>query len=457
VTRDILAIDAGTTAFKLAVFSPDLEKRCEARRAYSVNVYGDGCADIDPEAWWQALRECCKEVKHELANVGVLSLSVTTPGLTPMDAEGRALAPAMLFFDGRSTAQARRIRQMLGEDFLLRETCNLPVSGGSSLSSILWIRDHQPDVWNAAAKFGHTNTYLVKRLTGRWAIDPSTTSITGLYNTAADDLTWNAAVLLAAGIPESKLPRLMRSQAAAGTVLPGVASGLGLPADTVVLCGGNDAVLAAYSAGLNEPGQIGAVCGTCEITMTCVDAPVRSPRFNVRCHVLPQRWFTFLVLNTGGKAFEWFHSVFCPEITPDDFYGRFVPATLERFFAAPDLERREAALPEYDPFLGGSRYSLDREKAAFRGVTLETTREDMLVSLVRGNARYHGRHLDELRAVVNLGPKMVLTGGAANVGGYLDARRRWTGPFEYEFRDQCSLTGAAMLARPPAGKPAFPA
>ena len=181
--------------------------------------------------------------------------------------------------------------------------------------------------------------------------------------------------------------------------------------------------------------------------MTCVDAPVRSPDFNVRCHVLPHRWFTFLVLNTGGKALEWFHSVFCREMPEEAFYRDFVPSALRAFFTSPDIERREAALPEYVPYLGGSRYSLEREKAAFQGVTLETTREDMLVSLMRGNALYHGRHLEQLRSKVALGSKMMLTGGAAAVPGYLEAKRRWTGEFEYEFRDQSSLAGAAMLAR----------
>lgn len=447
MTGDILAVDVGTTAFKVGVFSPALEKRCEARRAYQVNVYGEGKADVDPDLWWQALRECCTELKNELAGVGVITMSVTTPGLTPMDAAGRALGPAMLFFDARSTAQARAIRERVGEEKFLRETCNLPVSGGSSLCSILWIRENQPEVWKAAAKFGHTNTYLVKRLTGVWSVDPSTVSITGLYNTAADDLTWNADVLKAAAIPESKLPPLVRSHDAVGRILPGAAAELGLPADALVLCGGNDAVLAAFSAGLSEPGQIGTICGTCEITMSCVDAPVRSPNFNVRSHVVPGRWFSFLVLNTGGKALEWFQAMFCREMSEREFYREWAPATMQAFFTDPEIERREAELPDYVPFLGGSRYSLQREKAAFQGVTLETTREDMFMAVMRGNALYHGRHLDEVRSMVKLGNKITVTGGAAQIPGYMDAKRRWTGPFEYEFQDQSSLLGAAMLAR----------
>jgi sugar (pentulose or hexulose) kinase len=441
----ILAVDVGTTALKLAVFSEDLEKRCEASRRYEVRVYDEGKADIEPELWWQALKECCAEVREYLGEVATVTLSVTTPGFTAMDESGRALVPAMLFFDGRSREQARAIRAAVGEEYFLQETCNLPVSGGSSLASMLWLREHRPDVWAQTAKFGHCNTYMVRRLTGKWVIDPSTISITGLYNTARHDLTWNERVLEIAGIRSEQLPPLAQSFDTAGIILPGPAAELGLPADAEVLVGGNDAVLAAFSGGINEPGMIATVCGTCEITYVCLDRPVASPSFNIRCHVLPKRWMTFFVLNTGGKALEWFYGTFCRDMPEAEFYERYVPGVLGGFFGDPDA--REAALPEYVPFLGGSRYSLDRKKAAFEGVTLETTREDLLLSLVRGNALYHRQHLEEVGRLIPLSGRVMTTGGGAKIPGYLDAKRRWTGNYEYEFQDQSSELGAAMLAR----------
>ena len=311
MTRDILSIDVGTTAFKLAVYTTALEQKCEVSRRYDVNVYDQGKADIEPEKWWQALRDCCREAGRLLDTVDTVTLSVTTPGLTPIAGDGSALGPAILFFDGRSSAQARAIRARVGEDEFLRDTCNLPVSGGSSLCSILWIREHQPEIYARTAVFGHTNTYMVRRLTGQWAIDPSTVSITGLYNTARNDLTWNDDVLRAAGIPAGKLPALAHSHECAGTILAAAAEELGLARDCAVLVGGNDAVLAAFSGGMTEPGEITNICGTCEITYVCVDQPIYSPNFNIRCHVAPGRWVTFFVLNTGGKALEWFHGVFC--------------------------------------------------------------------------------------------------------------------------------------------------
>ncbi len=445
MSDDILAIDVGTSALKVGVFSADLEMRCEARRSYAPRIYDGGKADFDPEAWWEALRECCADLAASLGRVGVVSLSVTTPGLTPMAADGTALAPAVLFLDGRSRAQSAAIRELVGERRFLAETCNLPVSGGSSLSSILWFRDEMPEVWAATAKFGHSNTYLVKRMTGRWAIDPSTTSITGLYNTARNDLTWNREILDIAGIPEDRLPPLRHSHAPVGRLLPAIANELGLPPGCTVLCGGNDAVLAALSGGLTEPGDVNIISGTCDIANVCTDRPVASPTFNVRCHVIPGRWLTFFVLNAGGEALDWFRRIACSEMGDDEFYLEYVPRVLDGFLRDPDPDAREAELPEYAPYLGGSRYSLERLTAGLHGLTLETTREDLLLSIVRGNATYLGEHLRAVAEIVPISRRVGISGGAARIPGTLEARRRWTGDFEYVFRDQSSLLGAAIL------------
>ena len=289
--------------------------------------------------------------------------------------------------------QSGAIRGLVGERRVLTEPCNLPVSGGSSLSSILWFRDEQPEVWTAAAKFGHCNTYLVKRMTGRWAIDALTSSMTGLYNTVSNDLTWNRSILGLAGIPEAKLPHLMHSHERVGRVLPVVADELGVPSGCSVLCGGNDAELAALSGGLTEPGDINIISGTCDMANVCTDRPAASPDFNVHGHVVPGRWLTFFVLNAGGAALDWLRRIPCSELI------------------------------------------------------LETTREDLLLSLVRGNATYLGENLKEVTALVRVGRRVGISGGGSGVRGMLEARRRRTGEYEYVFQDQSSLLGAAILGQ----------
>jgi len=445
--RDILAIDVGTSALKAGVFSPDLVERATTRRPYPLVLRGDGTAEISPHQWWNALLQGCRDLNEYLSAVGVISLAVTSPGLVAMAEDGSALTPAILFMDGRSHRQARWIRERVGDERFLRETCNLPVSGGSSLSSIIWIRENQPAIWEATARFGHCNTYMTHTMTGCWAIDPSTTSITGLYNTARNDLTWNHDVLALSAIPETKLPPLLPSYAPVGRVLAPVADELGVPRDCTVLCGGNDAVLACLSGGVTEPGDISNIHGTCEITAVCLDAAMAAPGFNVRCHVIPNRWMTFFVLNTGGQALEWFHTVFCRDMTAEDFFNDYVPSTIFNAFSSRDADRLEAELPGYVPFLQGSRYSLERLTASFTGLTLATTREQMLLALLRGSALYHGQHLKDLATRVKLSKEVVVTGGAGRIKGMLDVKRRWMGEFEYKYENQSSLGGAAMLGQ----------
>ena len=444
---DILALDVGTSGLKAGVYTSDLRLERTVSHGYEPDIGAGGYADIDPERWWSAIADACAQLGSSLADVGVVSLGVTTPGLTPMTVDGTALGPAILMMDGRSREQAAAIREAVGEERFLAEACNLPVSGGSSLASILWIRDEQPEVWAETAIFGHTNTYVAKRLTGEWAIDPSTTSITGLYATARHDLTWNEDVLEAAGLDAKRLPPLMHSFDPVGQILPAAADALGLPRQAVVLCGGNDAALAAWSGGLSEPGDANIISGTTDIANICTDAPLASPEFNVRCHVVPGRWLTFFVLNTGGVALDWFRRTMCAELSADDFYADYLPRVLGDFLGDLDVDAREAALPAYVPYLAGSRYSTEPLTASFSGLGLGTSREDLLLALVRGNLRYLGDHLEQVAGLVRVNPTVGISGGAARIGGMLDARRRWTGDFDYRYQDQSSMLGAAMLGQ----------
>ena len=139
-------------------------------------------------------------------DIDVISLSGTTPGLTAMDEDGDALYPAILMLDQRSHQQARAIIDTVGLDHLLATTANMPVAGGCSLAGILWLRDNVPEVFRKTCKFGHSNTYFAHWLTGQYAIDPSSASLTGLYNTVRNDCTWNTDLVRTFGLSLDQLP-----------------------------------------------------------------------------------------------------------------------------------------------------------------------------------------------------------------------------------------------------------
>ena len=439
----ILSVDTGTTAMKMGVFEEvenDLNLLRQFNREYPINTYNDGLfSDIEQEKWQSAFAAGCNEMSDYMPEIDVISFSGTTPGLTAMDREGNALYPAILMLDQRSRPQAQRIIDVIGMEKLLNVTANMPVAGGSSLAGILWIKDNLPEVFNRTHVFGHSNTFMARWLSDKFAMDPSSASLTAMYNTVSNDMTWNKEILDVFDIEISLLPELIPAYHSTGRMRANLANEFGLSKEPPVLIGGNDAVLAAYSVGIREPGEIFNINGTCEITMVCLPKCFPSRNYNIRTHVIPERWFSFYVMNAGGKALEWFKNLFCSEMIEEKFYADFIPQAIDLWL------HRESGVT-YIPYLMGSRYSLEPLKAEFRGLTQETSREELLAALVKGLYEYQRENLKEVSIEMPLADEILVSGGAVNEA-LIRAKTRWMRNCSYRFETESSLKGAAMLGR----------
>lgn len=436
----ILGVDIGTTAMKMGVFDNEggFQLIRQFSRNYPINTYNDGMfSDIEPKKWQQAFIDGCKAMGDITPDIDIISFSGTTPGLVAMDKEGQALYPAILMLDQRSRSQAQDIINTIGLDYLLTTTANMPVSGGCSLASILWIKDNLYEKYKKTYIFGHSNTFMAKWLSDKFAMDPSSASLTAMYNTATNDLTWNNNILEAFGLSASSLPELMPAYHRTGRLKSKLAAEFGFKKEPTVLIGGNDAVLAAFSVGIRDSGEIFNINGTCEITMTCLPKCFPSRNYNIRTHILPERWFSFFVMNAGGKAFEWFKDMFCSEMTDNVFYEDFMPSTIDKW-----LEKDSGV--EYIPYLMGSRYSLELLKAEFRGLTQETTREEVMAAMVRGLCEYQKKNLKEISQQMKLKDEILVSGGAVNQA-LIRAKTKWMRNCKYRFEPESSLRGAALL------------
>jgi xylulokinase len=437
----ILGVDVGTTGIKMGIFKVHentLVKLDAFSKTYAIHTYHDGLfSDIDPGQWQEAFIEGCRRMAHRMGDVEVIGFSGTTPGLTAMDGDGKSLYPAILMLDQRSRPQAQNIIRTIGLKTLMEITGNMPVAGGCSLASILWIKENYPDLFKKTRVFGHSNTFMAAWLTGRFAMDPSSASLSGLYNTGENNLQWNADIAAAFGLTTDRLPQVIPSHESPGRVVPEIARELGLKKEPAVVIGGNDAVLAALSVGIEQPGDILNVNGTCEITLVCLPRCIPSPDYNVRTHVIQGRWLTLYVMNAGGAALEWFRTLFCREIALEEFHRQFVPRAIEAW-----LERESGVT--YVPYLMGSRYSLEPLKAAFTGLTAETSREEMLAALVKGLCRYQREHLREISMEVPLAKQIHVTGGAVSPA-FIRAKKTWMRDSVYVHQEESSMKGAALL------------
>ena len=439
----ILSADIGTTAMKMGIFEADengLTLTGQISLQYAINTYNDGLfSDIEPTKWQTAFKAGCAAMAERMAEVDVVAFSGTTPGLTAMDENGQALYPAILMLDQRSRVQARNIITTIGLESLLKTTGNMPVAGGCSLASILWIKDNLPDIFKKTHIFGHSNTFMAKWLSDHFAMDPSSASLTALYNTNSNNLAWNEDIAACFDLPLTRLPELIPADSSTGRLKIALARQLGLKKQPPVVIGGNDAVLAAYSIGIQDPGEIFNINGTCEISMVCLPRCFASAHYNIRTHVIPDRWFSFFVMNAQGKAFEWFKGLFCSEMSRDEFFDDFMPTAIDRW-----LERDSGV--SYVPYLMGSRYSLDPLKAEFKGLTEETSREELLAAMVRGLCEYQREHLKEIALEMPLKNEILVSGGAVN-SDLIRAKTKWMRNCGYRFETESSLRGAALLGR----------
>jgi sugar (pentulose or hexulose) kinase len=437
----VLAVDIGTSALKMGTFRKEGKEFLWERqfsKEYAVNTYNNGMFnDIEQTKWKEAFIAGCRELEDVLPEVDAVALSGTTPGLTAMDKNGEALYPAILMFDQRAKRQAGEIIDRCGLEHILQTTANYPVPGGCSLPSILWLEEEHPEIFKRTAVFGHSNTYFGKWLTGEFAIDPSSASLTILYNTVKNDFTWNGDIAGEFGLSLSRLPQVLPSNNSIGRVRPEIAKKLGLVKEPPVIIGGNDAALAAFANGSDTPGKVVNVNGTCEITLVCLPRCIPSRNYNIRAHVLPGLWLTNYAMNAAGKAIEWFRCLFCSEMKKEDFFGGFVSRSIEKW------TEQESELV-YTPYLMGSRYSLEKLTAGFSGLTLETTREEMFAALIKGLYQYQQAHLEEISRSVSLSDTIIVTGGAVT-DVLLKAKKKWMRECGYIRRDHSSLEGAARL------------
>ena len=147
--------------------------------------------------------------------------------------DGQPLRPIILHLDRRSYRQAQWALRKVGEDAFLNIAGNLPIPGGISATSLLWVKDHESEIYaKKDTRFGHAVTFFLKRLTDRFLIDPSNASFTGLYDTVGYG-DWDERLYGPLEIERDKLPQVLMSTELAGELIDAAARALGRPVHEV--------------------------------------------------------------------------------------------------------------------------------------------------------------------------------------------------------------------------------
>jgi len=430
----ILAIDAGTQSLRTCILDHDLTTLEKEQVSYTPQVKAKTWVEIDAEVLWDAFVKACGPLRGAKEVEGI-SFSTLCPSLVPMDADGNPLAPMILHLDRRSYRQALWALNRVGEERFLRIAGNLPIPGGISLTSLLWIREHEPSVYHRRdVVFGHGVTFFMKRLTGGFFIDPSNASFTGLYDTVGYG-DWDEEILGALEIEREKLPQVALSPSIVGELDGRAAASTGLSPGIPVVIGANDTTCAAVGAGVTEHGKLINSTGTVDNMVLCLDRPLTGKNHLLRTHAYRNRWLAMRTVGAGGASVEWFRKTFCQEMSRDAFYNEYLASVL-----SPSAE------PEarFQPFLSGDRHRIKQKTGSFTRLSLNTTREDCLLALVHGIASFQAEGLREWRKHVPLDRHIYIVGGGASEP-YTQYKQRVFKDFEFVQLGETSLKGAAKL------------
>ena len=231
-TTFLLGIDIGTTGSKAILIDGGGEVIAEATSEYAMATPRPLWAEQDPADWWSATVASIRQVLESGgvagADVAAIGLTGQMHGLVLLDAKGEVLRPCIMWNDQRAGAQCEAITKRVGRSRVLELTGN-PVLPGFTAPKIVWVREHEPEVYKAVAKVLLPKDYVRYRLSGEFRSDVSDASGASMFDVGRRE--WSDEMLAALDIPRHWLPEVTESSVVSAKLSEEAAAETGLAAE----------------------------------------------------------------------------------------------------------------------------------------------------------------------------------------------------------------------------------
>lgn len=451
----ILAHDLGTSGNKATLFGVegDLIGSC----TYAYDVYYDQplWAEQDADDWWKAVCESTKELieKYQIdsEDIRAVSFSGQMMGCLPVDREGNPLRRSIIWADQRAREQAEQLAKKIDDERFYKIVGHRNTAS-YGIQKAMWIKDHQPEIYEKTYKFLNAKDYMVYRLTGKYYTDCSDANSMTCF-----DLTkrnWSQEIVEASGIDPEKLPEVKESIFYVGNVTENAAKETGLSINTKVIMGAGDGVAANVGAGSVAPGKAYCCLGTSAWVASTTETPVFDKERRIVCwaHAVPGMYSPNGTMQYAGGSFKWMKETLCDDETKEaKAQGKSAYEIIN--------EKIEECSPGADgvvflPHLLGERaprWNPDA-KGIFYGLTATTTKAQMLRSVMEGVVMNLGICFDILKKQNEI-EELLLIGGAARSNQWQKsiADIFQTKVVVPEYLEEANSMGAAVIAGVGAG------
>jgi xylulokinase len=340
-----LGIDLGTSELKVLLLGEDGAVITTGHAPLAWSQPHIGWAEQDPHSWWLALLDACAQTRQaapeHYSKVRAIGLSGQMHGATLLDERQQVLRPCILWNDGRSEAQCAQLLRNCPE---LHEIAGNLAMPGFTAPKLLWLREHEPDLFSRVATVLLPKDYLRWLLTGNMVSEMSDAAGTLWLDVARRD--WSDLVLQATGLNRGQMPQLIEGSAISGALSPNAAQQLGLPSGIPVAGGAGDNAASAIGIGAVSAGDSFVSLGTSGVLFSVTDKhrPNVQDAVHAFCHALPGVWHQMTVMLTAASALRWI-----TQSTGQHNEAELLAAVAE----LSDNER--ASAPIFLPYLSGER------------------------------------------------------------------------------------------------------
>lgn len=375
----LLGIDVGTTGSKALLIDATGAVVANATTEYPMLTPRPLWAEQNPADWWAAtvtsIRRVLEKAAVSATDVAGLGLTGQMHGLVLLDAQGNVLRPCIMWNDQRTAEQCAAITATVGREKVIQLTGN-PVLPGFTAPKVLWVREHEPQVYSRISAILLPKDYVRYCLTQEYFSEVSDASGTSLFDVGCR--SWSDDMLQALDIPRAWLPEVTESPVVSARVSSRAARETGLLAGTPVVGGGGDQAAQAVGTGIVIEGVVSATLGTSGVVFAASDSYrlEAEGKLHAFCHAVPGKWHLMGVVLSAAGSLQWYRDNFAPNSSFDELVGEAerVPAGSEGLLYLPYLTGERT--PHADPHARG----------AWVGLTIRHGREHLTRSVLEGVA-----------------------------------------------------------------------
>ncbi len=309
----LLGIDLGTSAIKGSVHRLDGSVLATASVEYPLLSPGLGQVEVALTTYWDSFRSVIHSLLRSCGNDGVriASIGISAQGetLVVVGADGQPLRNAIVWLDNRAIVESTELDNRFGADVIYGVTGQPGMNPAWPAAKILWLRNHEPEIFARAHKFLLLEDYFIARLSGHYVCEGSLATSTCYWDFRQK--RWWTEMLAALSISKDQLPTLVEPGTAIGKILPQVAAELGLSEEIVVCTGALDQACGAIGVGNVGSGILSENTGTAVALCATLDGARLDPQLRMPCHYhgIPDSYM-FHTFTSGGLLLKWFRNEF---------------------------------------------------------------------------------------------------------------------------------------------------